>query len=162
MLNPQKFNSSVQKEASVYLDSLKRHFNDKRKTAIQKKNSTEKSLLADFGKDSLNRIRDRYQNERLMTLALELDNPRRFIYTKKKIVQKMDPGYMITESGTGRAHFYASYKLFRGMFVDTFIFNIAVIWIVSVVLYTALYYKIFWRFVESFSYMKKRRLNKIE
>jgi hypothetical protein len=46
-------------------------------------------------------------------------------------------------SRTGRAQFYAPFKQIGTIQIDTFRFNIIVLWIVSLMLYVALYFKLF-------------------
>jgi hypothetical protein len=60
-----------------------------------------------------------------------------------KFVQKFDYGYMKATSPNGRAHFYAPVKRIGRWEIDTFWFNIAVIWIESVLLYVALCFNLF-------------------
>jgi hypothetical protein len=42
------------------------------------------------------------------------------------------------EANNGRAHFYAPYKKIFGQLVDTYWFNVIVIWLTSILLYITL------------------------
>ena len=46
-----------------------------------------------------------------------------------------------------RAHMYAPAKHFMGMTIDTFWFNIGVIWTMTIILYITLYFNVFERLV---------------
>ena len=53
------------------------------------------------------------------------------IETPDRIIQKFAPVYMRPVSKYGRAHFYAPYKKIGNITIDTFWFNIIVLWIVN-------------------------------
>jgi hypothetical protein len=55
-------------------------------------------------------------------------------------MQKIAPIYKDPDFTNGRAHFLASQKNLFGLSVDTFIFNVGIIWMMSIFLYIALYY----------------------
>ncbi len=50
----------------------------------------------------------------------------------------------------GRAHFYAPYKQMGNIKIDTFWFNLMVLWIVTLVLYFALYYNLLQKLIGVF------------
>jgi hypothetical protein len=54
----------------------------------------------------------------------------------------MKPG-----SKYGRAHFYAPYKQLGNLKIDTLLFNIAAIWIMTIFLYGTLYLNVLKRFL---------------
>ena len=79
--------------------------------------------------------------------------------TRDKIVQKFKPGYMKATSKYGRAHFYAPVKKLGNTEIKTYWFNLAVLWIVSLLMYAALYYKLLRRMIE---YIGSIRIQKSE
>jgi ABC-type multidrug transport system ATPase subunit len=156
-MNAKDFNSETAKGALNFLDSLKGHFNYNRRQGQLQKDSIEKSLIAAIGKDKLSKMKDDYENNRLVFLALDQDNLRKCIYTPEKIVQKMDPGYMKTTSGLGRAHFYAPFKKIGTREIDTYTFNLSVIWMVTVILYLTLNFTLLRRIVVSVGNIRMKR-----
>ena len=90
-------------------------------------------------------------------MALDEDNLKKAIYTPQKIIQKMNPGYMKTTSKTGRSHFYAPSKMLGKKEIDTYIFNLSVIWLVTIILYVALYFKLLRKFVELLGNIRVKR-----
>ena len=58
------------------------------------------------------------------------------------MIQKYAPVYMRPVSNYGRSHFYAPYKKIGNIAIDTFWFNIIVLWMVTLCLYIALYYNL--------------------
>jgi hypothetical protein len=47
----------------------------------------------------------------------------------------------------GRAQFYVSFKQLGNRVITTFWFNVSVLWIVSLILYAALYFRVLSRFL---------------
>jgi hypothetical protein len=151
------FNKDLAKETRKHLDSLKKYFNGKMSEGIAWKNSDESKLDSAIGKEELIKLRDNYENESLMSMVLDEENPRKVIYTSEKLIQKMNPGYMKPTSVTGRSHFFAPVKLLGKMETDTYIFNLSVIWLVTILLYVALYFKVLQKFITIFGNMRMKR-----
>jgi hypothetical protein len=137
-LNRERFNQDCFNEATAYLNSLRKYFMGNYRTAEQKRESEDKSVDA----DELIALRENNENKRLKFLVLDIDNPDKIIRTPFKYIQKSDPGYMTATSKYGRAHFYAPYKKIGSIPINTYWFNIMVIWLVSVLLYAALYFNL--------------------
>jgi len=76
------------------------------------------------------------------------------IYEKHKIVesdgrlyQQTEPIFLLPE--TTRSHFYAPKKYFMGRYVDTYLFNMVVIWLTTVILYAVLYFDLLRRLIRA-------------
>jgi hypothetical protein len=61
---------------------------------------------------------------------------------------------MKATSKYGRAHFYAPIKRLGNLEIDTYWFNMLVVWIVSLLLYIALYYNLLRRLLEYFENLR--------
>ncbi len=156
-MNERDFNNDAEHSSRVFLDSLKRIFNNNVIKGRHQKDSTELSLITMKGKDKLSEMRDEYENNRLKNFALDFDNMNKTVQTPQKIIQKMNPGYMKPASRFGRSHYFAPIKIIGSKEIETFNFNLAVIWILTLLLYIALYFNILRKFVESFGYMRKKK-----
>ncbi|MEQ1588680.1 MAG: hypothetical protein ABL895_22530, partial [Cyclobacteriaceae bacterium] len=88
-------------------------------------------------------------------------DPMRIVEWKGELVQKVSPIYFDDHRPAGpldfRANFYVPTKHFAGMKFDTFYFNIAFIWFISVLFYIALYFQLFKKLVNSFEMYRKYR-----
>lgn len=62
---------------------------------------------------------------------------------KNRIIRKQDPIYKLPESTSGRAHFYAPAKRVGTKYIDTMWFNVAILWVLSGILYLTLYFDSF-------------------
>jgi ABC-type multidrug transport system ATPase subunit len=158
-LNVQRFNQEVYQEALTYLNTLRKYFMDKYRSAIDNSDRIKDSIIKAIGREEMIKLQENYENKRLKFLVLDLDNPDKIVRTPQKYIQKSDPGYMKAVSKTGRAHFYAPYKRIGNLVIDTYWFNILVIWLVSVLLYLALYFDLLKKMI---NWIENLRLPKAE
>jgi len=63
-----------------------------------------------------------------------------FRETNNGIMQKIAPIYKKPDFTNGRAHFLSAEKVVAGLAIDTLVFNLGIIWLMSLVLYMALYF----------------------
>ncbi len=156
-LKKDKFTRDVYTKAAVYLDSLQKYFMGKYKNAVSRDNKINDSLLSVLGKEGRINLEENNKNKRLETLILNRESPDLTIVTPQKIIRKYKPGYMKATSKIGRAHFYAPSKTIGNLEADTYWFNIALVWVVSLVLYLALYFNIFRKLIDYFSTMRLQK-----
>jgi ABC-type multidrug transport system ATPase subunit len=159
-LHAGKLNSEGKKETEKYLDSLSRHFQNIRKQFWIKRDSVSKSVEARIGREEYINLQSTYQNKQLENLVLDRLGVAKYIETDKKIIQKYEPGYMIPVSKNGRTHFYAPYKQLGSLKIDTYWFDLIVLWIVTLGLYIALYYNLLQKIVDGMSKVKLKEAAK--
>jgi hypothetical protein len=111
------------------------------KLAVDENDRIKAFLDSTVGKEEMINIRENHENKRLRFVVLDEDNIPQTFKTPEKYIQKLQPGFMKALSPNGRAHFYAPSKRLGKVEIDTFRFNLMVIWIVSLLLYMAIYYK---------------------
>jgi ABC-type multidrug transport system ATPase subunit len=153
-LKAENFNPEAAKEAGKYLDSLTRQFRQVRKTYKDRKDSVSRFIEAKIGEDEFIKLKNNYYNKQLEIVVLDRLRVEQFIETDKRIIQKCEPGYMKPLSKYGRAQFYAPYKQIGNTKIDTFWFNLMVLWIVTLILYIALYYNLLQKLVTIFENFK--------
>jgi energy-coupling factor transporter ATP-binding protein EcfA2 len=158
-LNSMKFDTILYKRTSVYLDSLKHHFISLMKDARAVKDSISKSIESEIGKEGLTDLMVSYENKRLKDIVTDQENIQKIVETRDKIIQKYEPIFMKATSKNGRAHFYAPSKHIGNREIDTYWFNFMVIWLVSMILYAALYFNLLRRL---FTYFENLRFQKSE
>jgi ABC transport system ATP-binding/permease protein len=137
-LNIGQFNTGVATRTEYYLDSLAGHFRAIRKANKILKDSVEQKI----GRGKYNELKENYANKRLIQWVLNEEPGQKSIETPQKIIQKADPAFMKPVSGYGRAQFYTPYKRIANLSIDTFWFNILVLWVLTLILYLALYYNL--------------------
>ncbi|MCU0456007.1 MAG: ATP-binding cassette domain-containing protein [Bacteroidales bacterium] len=144
-LSPENYSAEVERKATEFLEALRR------KTFVKKMNNAGRQIEnikltreKEIGKDRLVRLRYDYENEDLKNLLLGSLNLKQDMTfnADDRIIQKFQPGYMKATSRYGRAHYYAPVKRLGDIEIRTYWFNTAVLWIVSVLLFLALYFKL--------------------
>ncbi len=159
-LNVTGFNDEIEKNAFHYLDSLFHKFRQIGTRFRDQKDSVSNVLESRIGKNELVDLENNYSNKQLEDIVLDRSNTIQFIETDSRIIQKADPAYMNPTSKAGRAHFYAPYKQIGNIKIDTFWFNLLVLWVVTLGLYVALYYNLLQKLIGVFENMKIKNTEK--
>jgi ABC transport system ATP-binding/permease protein len=126
-----------------YLKSLKSYFNSQ----VKKYSTRKDSVTATMTKDELKYLHENYYNSQLEKVVLDKLRLEQNLITDDRIIRKYEPGYMKPSSKFGRAHLYAPYKQVGNISIDTYWFDLAFLWVVSLLLYIALYYNLLQRVV---------------
>jgi hypothetical protein len=96
----------------------------------------------------------RFQNERLSDVVKNMDIKDRVAvdYEKNRIIQLVDPIFAKPFLTKGmfdyRTHFFASKKHLFGKYFDTYWFNLGAIWLMTILLYAALYFELLKKFLD--------------
>lgn len=107
-----------------------------------KKDSAESALVASMGKQAYIGMKERHTNSRLKEIVLDEYNQQKIVEAGGKYIQKYEPAYKKPVSANGRAHFYAPYKKTGGVEIRTLWFNLIILWLASLLLYAALYFRL--------------------
>ncbi len=113
---------------------------------------------------SINQNKDKYYNERLADIVRNVNTTDRIIEYRGELIQQIDPIFQSHEPSSAidyRAPFFASEKTLFGITTSTFIFNTIVIWVMSLMLFAALYYELLRRFVNGLSKPKITKPKKV-
>ncbi len=137
-LNIRLFDASVASQTGHHLDSLASHFRSVRKANKILKDSAEKKI----GRERYNELKDNYTNKRLTDVVLNEEAKQKSIETPRRIIQKSELAFMKPVCKYGRAQFYAPFKQIGDIEIDTFWFNIIVLWVSTLLLYLALYFNL--------------------
>ncbi len=135
--------ASVIKETKNYLKELQSYFKTINKEALFKENDIKKKLIAQFGGlEAFVQFQNQYLNTALGDIVKNKSEIDKIVEYNNKLIRKYEPIYMIPTAITGRAHFYAPVKIIGNRSVDTLVFDIIVIWIMSIILYLTLYFDV--------------------
>jgi hypothetical protein len=158
MFNEERPDSSTFRQIENYRAFLEQKFNTKYKTAQYSEDSLIRTLVkTDIEKDKLVRLKTDYYNKGLATFVLNGDITDQSVEKPKRIYRKYQPGYMPPTANNGRAHFCAPFKMIGSLKIDTFWFNLIVIWLVSIILYIALYFNLLRKILSGFDKSNRRR-----
>ncbi len=137
--NTENFNTAVARLSFERLDSLKQYFKSQSQNAQDTTDNILDAIEEQYDNDYLDNLIANYHNKNLDNFCRNLNTTDRIIETRKKIIQKADPVYMMPTSHYGRAHFYAPCKILGNLSIDTYWFNLMAIWLLTLVLYITLY-----------------------
>jgi ABC-type multidrug transport system ATPase subunit/uncharacterized tellurite resistance protein B-like protein len=147
-----KFDSAGYNETIIFLDHLKQFYIKRYNAADQAKEKLirDKTSTADKEKE-FESYREAFHNESITDLVKNLGESHRIIEQDGKLVQKIypiykdpDPEHMVDFD----AQFYMPSKHFLNTNVDTFVFNTAVIWSMTIALALTLYFDVLRRIIE--------------
>jgi hypothetical protein len=139
-LTPEGFTDRAAAQALRTLDALRVKFGAQQRKAMQERDA----LLTEARQNGVDveALQQNHHNEALEQLVLNQDSPDRIAEIGGRLVQLADPIYKNVAPGKG-AHFYAPQKRLLGSVVDTFAFNLGVVWAMIAVLYATLYFEAF-------------------
>lgn len=158
-LSPERFSPGTGKETAAWLDSLKGIYSGLKKQSVRKENEISSMLGEKLGEEGLVRLREDNENKWLRNLLLSHDRKELTEETDRRIIRKYEPAYMKATSKWGRAHFYAPVKRLLGLEIDTYWFNMGVIWTGLLFFFILLYFNLIRRLLE---YIENLRLPKVD
>jgi len=147
-----KFDSTVYNVVSNYLDNLKHYYVNRYNVADQKR---EKKILSMTNtperEAAFSLYRETYHNDAITELVKNISETHRIIEQDGKLIQKIYPIYKDPDPDHAidfNAQFYMPRKHFLNQNIDTFYFNTAVIWSMSLTLALMLYFDILRRVID--------------
>jgi len=151
LVNNKLFNDSIVSSISKYLRHARTISSKLLNRAIEAKDQKAQFIETKLkGHNNLVALKEKYYNSDLADQVLDKNEPDKIIEIKGKLYRKYEPIFNIPESKYGRAQFYAPYKRIGNFIINTFWFNLIVIWIMSCLFYFALIYNILGRIVKYF------------
>ncbi|MCR4800316.1 MAG: ATP-binding cassette domain-containing protein [Bacteroidales bacterium] len=120
------------------------------KEACEKANITDATphVVDSIGNALFLDIKKKYYNEALEDFCKNTNDLTVLIEYKGNLVQKTDPIFIQPTSKCLRAHFYAPMKPFFGNYVSTYWANAIIIWIMSILCYLVLYFRLLRKGIE--------------
>ena len=117
------------------------------------------ALVKKYGnRDNLLKIKQQYYNKQLADIVTNEKEFSEFYVQNNMIVPTRNAIYRLPVLTNGRAHFYAPMKRLGKYYIDTFWFNVAVIWLYSGILLLILYADLFRKVI---AYFESLRLNRL-
>ncbi len=157
-LSKEKLDSLAAEQVRVYLNLLSAELKKRLKHEMNLKDSFKKTIAKNRAdSDRLIGLETDYKNKALVNFVLNGDYPVKYVEKSDHIIQKFEPGFMPPTTKNGRAHFCAPFKIIGNSRIDTFWFNLIVIWTLSLFLYFALFFNILRKIVSGFGDANKRR-----
>ena len=138
-------NEQVYSETAEFLSAIRSVYNSRRKKAKDKLDAIIHDRTQTPEQETQYvRAKNAYENERISMMLRNISTKRRMITSGDDLVQKIYPIYAKNEFPEGpldfRTNFYYPEKHFAGSYIDTRVFNIIVIWLMTVFLFVSVYY----------------------
>jgi ABC-type multidrug transport system ATPase subunit/uncharacterized tellurite resistance protein B-like protein len=154
-LTPYEFNPEISDSLTAYLERMDDIF-----TQISNKASDRIDRFLIKNELLLKKHENNYYNKKLEEIVKKPYERNKYLIYKNTIVQNTDPIYLDPhKSGflSFRTHFFAPSKYIFGMKADTFVFNISIVLLSTILLYIILYFELLSRAVRFFENLKVRK-----
>lgn len=144
-LNKDELSKEVYTETMDFITAIQKVYNSRRKKA---KDELDELIAShtDTPEKEEQYIKDRkrYENERINYMLKNIGTKRRVMVSGNELVQKIYPIYSKNEHPNHaldfRTNFYFPEKYFAGSYIDTKVFNVLVIWMMTLLLFIAVYF----------------------
>ena len=156
LMDPEYYHEGVYKVTTDSLHKAREYFKRLRSYYDKQSDALSKSLIKQWGgKEQFLIMRKTYSNQRLEDVML---NKNQFVVEwNNRLVRKTSPIYQHPSSKMGRAQFFAPTKRVGKHSFDTFWFNLAIIWLSTLLFYTTLVFDLLRKFI---NWNHSRRLSR--
>ncbi len=154
-LEPDKFTPEIADSLSAYITRAGMYFTEMSNSALDLKDK-----FYNLNEERLRRLEKRYYNYKLEEIVTKYYEPDKILRYKNSFIQNTHPVYLDPEKKgflNFRTHFFAPSKNIFGVRVDTFAFNISIIFVGIMFLYILLYYDLIAGLVKFFMNFKSRK-----
>jgi ABC-type multidrug transport system ATPase subunit/uncharacterized tellurite resistance protein B-like protein len=152
-LTPEMINKDILESLHKYLNEIKAYNIKLYKKANEAHDKLTRELQGtDEDKEAFNKIKREQNNESLEDFVKNSNVSDRIIQYKSRLYQKFDPIYMDPDHKLIKAHFYAPRKQVFGNYFSTFIINIVIIWLMTLIFYIILYYSLLKKLLDLFGH----------
>jgi ABC transport system ATP-binding/permease protein len=148
-LTPEKVTLDLLDEGRKYVDRVRKLNNNNRVPYFEGKITVVEDRLKSAGSDEFTLFKEKYVNNKLSEFVKNSTETDRIIEYNGKFVQKMEPIFRDPEPKFIKAHFYSPTKQVFGYYVDTFVVNVIVLWIMTGLMYMALYFRLLKKLLDS-------------
>ncbi|MFW6327506.1 MAG: ATP-binding cassette domain-containing protein, partial [Bacteroidota bacterium] len=160
LLREDKINHAVLDELQDYLKISREYYiklynraNKMKDKEVAARQQTEE------GRQAFLKLKRENYNEKLAEFVENKNEITKIIEFRDRLYQKTDPIFLDPQHNLIKAHFYAPNKKIFGQMIPTFWANLLVIWFISILFFTILYFRLLKRFlllVESVSIRIKK------
>ncbi|MCX8490608.1 MAG: ATP-binding cassette domain-containing protein [Cyclobacteriaceae bacterium] len=153
-LDPTNYSKTVGALLNNYFEEYRKHYQK-----IYNKNVSliEKRMAFDEKNGvNINQEKNKYYNESLADLVKNITTKERLLEYKGKLIQQINPIFQEANPANVmdyRTAFFLPQKNLAGISVDTYWFNLLVIWMMELLLYIALYFEWLRKFIDLFGKM---------
>ncbi|MEL7002633.1 MAG: ABC transporter, partial [Bacteroidota bacterium] len=156
-LTPGTYSPEIDNALNAYLNAYKKHYQKLYNENVKTKDK-KIFFFENNGDYNLNEYKDAYFNQSLADLVTNVNEKDRIIEYQGELIQQFNSVYNEPDDPSNpldyRAHFFAPVKHFIGSYFDTYFFNLLVIWLMTILLYAALYFELLRKGLSALSKIK--------
>ncbi len=157
--NIKSYSVLVHNDINQKLDSLLELYKNQFSVYSKQKDKKFEKLIKSYGStDALLEFKQDNYNKTLANWVLAKNESNQIILDGNRYVRNKHPIYKHPTHSWGRAHFYAPYKKIGNIKIATPLFNVLVIWLMTIVLFLSLYFNVMRRTLMYFEHFKLRKL----
>ncbi|HJZ41361.1 MAG TPA: ATP-binding cassette domain-containing protein [Bacteroidales bacterium] len=158
-LSVRLYNPALNASLSDFLDRAVIVFRKRYNMAVDDRDRIYYQQVAALGgQDEFLRFRQEYYNKQLALVVTNEKEIQNYSVHDGEMIPLKDAVFRLPSGYSWRSHFYAPVKYMFGQRVDTFWFNLLVIWFFSILLLALLYYDVIRK---ALTYMESLRLNRL-
>jgi hypothetical protein len=143
-----------------YYRQLQGHYVSLAGVARTKHDAIDQTLASGFADQSAYaQFKQAQHNERIDKLVRNADSDIRLLEHRGEFVRQYEPVYNQPDGGGAlgyRTHFYAPSKVIFGLRIDTYTFNVAMIWWMTILLYVTLHFELFQKMLGGLERLRKK------
>jgi ABC-type multidrug transport system ATPase subunit len=147
-LTPELVTSEIMIDTKKYVENTRQYYISE----YNKANSAKDKVLVNAeakDKEGFLKMKASYFNKKLDEFVRNSTEPSRSIVFRNRLYQKINPIFMDPQYDFIKAHFYSPKKNIFGFPVRTLIVNVLVLWIMTILLYFALYFRLLKKLLDS-------------
>jgi ABC transport system ATP-binding/permease protein len=157
-----KFDSTTYVSTARFLTTLKTYYHNKMQNAVADKEQLVDSMTSTRdGKLEFEKLRSRFVNKAVSDAVRNITSADRIVEYEGRLIQKIYPIYNLEHRPRHyldfSANLYQPTKHIAGSYIDTFLFNILMIWFMTIILFITLYFELLKKFVKLLDYHRRYR-----
>lgn len=156
-ITPDNITPEIVAAAITYVEAVRKFYVNLYNDASNRKEILKSKMVGDNIQNFL-KLRDTYFNKSLEEFVKDKNETTKTIVYKGELIQKLDPIFMDSKNKLILAHFYAPEKQIFGMKVDTYFVNVIVLWIMTLFLYLALYFRLLKKLLDFLEYITGKKI----
>ncbi len=142
-------NKNIFRQVNNFFNILKNYYMKRYNRANEKKDKLIRNLQKNTTEiDAFIKKKKNYYNESLSDLLKNKNESNKIFEYDGHLHRKSEPIFYDPESNFLKSHFYAPRKKLFGVFLDTFWVNLLVLWLMAIILYITLYFKLLIKFLK--------------
>jgi hypothetical protein len=147
-LTPERITPEIAKAALNYVEAVRRYYIVYYNNANNQKDAIINKMQKEDN-EGFFKLQARHFNKSLEEFVTDKNETNKTLIYRGELIQKMEPIFMDPKNNFIKAHFYAPEKKLFGINVDTYVVNVFVLWIMTILLYLVLYFRLLKKLLDS-------------